>query len=81
VAQPTRGVDIGGIEFLHARILAARDAGQAELLISADLNEILALSDRIAVLYAGRIVGEVEAARAEARQLGMWMTGATARPA
>jgi ABC-type uncharacterized transport system ATPase subunit len=81
LGQPTRGVDIGGIEFLHARILAARDAGQAVLLVSADLNEVLALSDRIAVLYAGRIVGEVEAERAEARQLGMWMTGATARPA
>jgi simple sugar transport system ATP-binding protein len=75
LGQPTRGVDVGGIEFLHTRILAARDAGQAVLLVSADLHEILALADRIAVLFEGRIAGEVAAAHATAPQLGAWMTG------
>ncbi len=55
-AQPTRGVDVGAIEFIHAELREARDAGKAMLLVSADLPEILALSDRIAVMYGGRIV-------------------------
>ena len=55
-AQPTRGVDVGAIEFIHARLRAARDAGKAVLLVSADLAEVLALADRIAVMYGGRIV-------------------------
>ncbi|WP_067539295.1 ABC transporter ATP-binding protein [Nocardia crassostreae] len=58
-AQPTRGVDIGAIEFIHARLVAERDTGTAVLLISAELDEILALADRVAVIYNGRIVGEV----------------------
>ncbi|WP_194819647.1 ABC transporter ATP-binding protein [Nocardia sp. XZ_19_385] len=58
-AQPTRGVDIGAIEFIHARLVAERDTGTAVLLISAELDEILALSDRVAVIYNGQIVGEV----------------------
>ena len=53
-AQPTRGVDVGAIEFIHARLREARDAGKAVLLVSADLAEILALSDRIAVMYGAR---------------------------
>lgn len=76
LAHPTRGVDVRGIEFVHARVLAARDAGCAVLLLSADLQEILTLSDRIAVLFAGRIAGTVAAREADARQLGLWMTGA-----
>jgi simple sugar transport system ATP-binding protein len=80
LAQPTRGVDVGGIAFIHRRILAARQEGKAVLLISADLDEIMALSDRIAVLYEGRIVGEVEAAHADAQSLGLWMTGAGGSP-
>ncbi len=75
LAQPTRGVDVGGIAFLHARILAARAAGCAIVLVSADLNEILALSDRIAVLYHGRIVATTPAEAADVGQLGLWMTG------
>ena len=55
-AQPTRGVDVGAIEFIHARLRDARDAGKAILLVSADLAEILALSDRIAVMYGGKLV-------------------------
>ncbi len=75
LGQPTRGVDVGGIEFLHARILAARDAGCAVLLVSADLAEIGALSDRIAVLFEGRIVGWMDAGRVDPRRLGLLMTG------
>ncbi|UGT53460.1 ABC transporter ATP-binding protein [Nocardia asteroides] len=58
-AQPTRGVDVGAIEFIHSRLVAERDSGTAVLLISAELDEILALSDRIAVIHNGKIVGEV----------------------
>jgi simple sugar transport system ATP-binding protein len=75
LAQPTRGVDVGGIAFLHERILVARAAGAGVLLISADLNEILALADRIVVLFGGRVVGEVPAAAADPARLGLWMTG------
>jgi len=77
LAQPTRGVDVGGIAFLHTQILRARDDGKAILLISADLNEILALADRVLVLFAGRVAGECLAADATAAQLGAWMTGET----
>ncbi|MFE3360771.1 heme ABC transporter ATP-binding protein, partial [Streptomyces californicus] len=58
-AQPTRGVDVGAIEFIHSRLVAERDSGTGVLLISAELDEILALSDRIAVIHNGQIVGEV----------------------
>jgi len=76
LGQPTRGVDLGGIEFLHARIRAACDAGAAVLLVSADLVEILALADRIVVLYGGRLRGPVDASVATAGRLGRLMTGA-----
>ena len=58
IGQPTRGVDIGAIEFIHKRIVALRDAGKAVLLVSVELDEIMALSDRIAVMFDGRIMGE-----------------------
>ncbi|GGR49127.1 sugar ABC transporter ATP-binding protein [Deinococcus seoulensis] len=74
-SQPTRGVDIGAIEFIHARIVEARDQGLAVLLISADLGEVMNLSDRILVMYEGRVVGEVDAAGATETQLGLLMTG------
>ncbi len=77
LAQPTRGVDVGGIAFLHTQILKARDSGKAILLISADLNEILALADRVLVLFAGRVAGECRADQATAAELGAWMTGGT----
>ena len=66
-AQPTRGVDVGAIEFIHARLREARDAGKAILLVSADLAEILALSDRIAVMYGGKFVDVLPRARRQRR--------------
>jgi simple sugar transport system ATP-binding protein len=76
LAQPTRGVDIGAIEFIHRQIVRARDIGLAVLLISADLNEILSLSDRIAVMFEGRVMGELPASEADAETLGLMMAGA-----
>lgn len=75
-SQPTRGVDIGAIEFIHKKIIETRDEGKAVLLISADLNEVLSLSDRIGVLFEGRLVGIVDAAEASEMQLGLMMSGA-----
>ncbi len=75
-AQPTRGVDVGAIEFIHARLREARDAGKAILLVSADLAEVLALSDRVAVLYGGRIAVTLARAAATTEVLGPYMTGA-----
>jgi simple sugar transport system ATP-binding protein len=77
-AQPTRGVDVGAIEFIHAQIRKARDEGKAVLLVSADLPEVLALSDRIAVMYGGRFVTLRNAAECDAEILGPFMTGAAA---
>ncbi len=74
-SQPTRGVDVGSIEFIHNQIINQRDNGVAVLLISAELDEVLALSDRIAVMYEGRIVDIVEAATATREQLGLLMAG------
>jgi general nucleoside transport system ATP-binding protein len=76
VGQPTRGVDIGAIEFIHRQILAMRDQGSAVLLVSVELDEILALADRILVMFQGRIVGEVAGAAADERQLGLLMANA-----
>jgi simple sugar transport system ATP-binding protein len=75
VGQPTRGVDIGAIEFIHGRLIAMRDAGKAVLLVSVELDEILALADRILVMFDGRIVGEVMPAEATERRLGLMMAG------
>ena len=75
-AQPTRGVDVGAIEFIHAQLRAARAAGKAILLVSADLTEILALSDRIAVMYEGRFATVLPRAAASEEVLGPYMTGA-----
>ena len=77
-AQPTRGVDVGAIEFIHGQLLAARAAGKAILLVSAELSEILELSDRVAVMYGGRVVAIVPRAEASAESLGPLMTGASA---
>ena len=78
VGQPTRGVDIGAIEFIHRRLIEMRDAGAAILLVSAELEEILALSDRIAVMFEGRLVGTLDAAQATTREIGLMMAGETA---
>jgi general nucleoside transport system ATP-binding protein len=75
-SQPTRGVDVGAIEFIHARLIAARDAGKAILLVSAELNEVLSLSDRVAVMCGGRFVVVMPAADATEELLGEYMTGA-----
>jgi len=75
VSQPTRGVDIGAIEFIHRKLVALRDAGCAVLLVSAELEEVTALADRLLVIYEGRIVGEVDPARATKEQIGLMMAG------
>jgi simple sugar transport system ATP-binding protein len=77
VSQPTRGVDVGSIEFIHERLVEQRNAGKAVLLISTELDEVLALADRIAVMYRGQIVGVVEANTDRAR-LGQMMAGVAA---
>ena len=74
-AQPTRGVDIGATEYIHALLLEQRQKGLAILLISEDLDEIMALSDRIAVIYEGQIMGVVDGEKATAEQLGLLMAG------
>lgn len=74
-SQPTRGVDVGSIEFIHKNIITERDAGTAVLLVSAELDEILALSDRIAVMYKGRIVDIVDAGVTNREELGLMMAG------
>lgn len=76
-AQPTRGVDVGSIEFIHEQIIAERNAGKAVILISTELDEVLALADRIAVMYRGKIVGIVDAS-ATREQLGKMMAGVAA---
>jgi ABC-type uncharacterized transport system ATPase subunit len=78
-AQPTRGVDVGAIEFIHGRLREARAAGKAVLLVSADLQEVLALADRIAVMYGGRFVAVLPRAAASEEVLGRYMTGAQPR--
>jgi ABC-type uncharacterized transport system ATPase subunit len=74
-AQPTRGIDVGSIEFIHSQIIEQRDAGAAVLLVSAELDEIMALSDRIAVLYKGEVIDTVPAHDASREQLGLLMAG------
>jgi general nucleoside transport system ATP-binding protein len=76
-SQPTRGVDVGAIEFIHRQILEQRSEGKAILLISLELEEVRSLSDRIVVLYAGKIVGEV-GPEATDEELGLLMAGHTA---
>ena len=76
VAQPTRGVDIGAMEYIHERLLDLRDEGKAVLLISADLDEVKNLSDRLAVIYDGKLVVEGKPEEFSDMELGLWMTGA-----
>ena len=75
VGQPTRGVDIGAIEFIHQQIIALRDQGKAILLVSVELDEILSLSDRIAVMFDGKIMGERLPDQTDERELGLLMAG------
>jgi simple sugar transport system ATP-binding protein len=80
VGQPTRGVDIGAIEFIHRRIVELRDAGKAVLVVSVELDEIMGLSDRILVMAGGEIVGEVAGGDANERTLGLMMAGVRGEP-
>ncbi|WP_299878295.1 ABC transporter ATP-binding protein [uncultured Sulfitobacter sp.] len=77
IGQPTRGVDIGAIEFIHQQIVALRDQGKAILLVSVELDEIMALSDRIAVMFDGQIMGERLPAETDEKELGLLMAGIT----
>jgi len=75
VGQPTRGVDIGAIEFIHQQIIDLRDRGKAILLVSVELEEILSMSDRIAVMFDGRIMGERLPDETDEKELGLLMAG------
>lgn len=77
-SQPTRGVDVGSIEFIHARIIEARDRGAAVLLVSAELDEVLGLADRVAVMYDGRIVAQMAAGDVDRAHVGRLMAGGDA---
>jgi len=74
-AQPTRGIDVGATEFVHGQFLALRARGGAVLLVSEDLEELFALSDRIAVMYGGRIVADMPAKEATIERVGLAMAG------
>lgn len=74
--QPTRGLDVGSIEYIHKEIVAMRDRGVAVLLVSAELDEIMSLSDRIAVMFHGQIVAVVDSRKVSREELGLWMAGA-----
>jgi simple sugar transport system ATP-binding protein len=80
-SQPTRGLDVGSIEYIHNRIIQKRDEGTAILVVSSELDEILALSDRIAVMYRGKIMEIVEASKVDKEYLGLLMAGIDASKA
>ena len=74
--QPTRGLDVGAIEYIHRQIVAERDKGKAVLLVSLELDEVMNLSDRILVMYEGEIVGEFDPKTTTVQELGLYMAGA-----
>ena len=74
--QPTRGLDVGAIEYIHAQLVAQRDAGKAVLLVSLELDEVMNVSDRILVMYEGEIVGELDPKTTTVQELGLYMAGA-----
>ena len=74
--QPTRGLDVGAIEYIHSQLVAQRDAGKAVLLVSLELDEVMSLSDRILVMYEGEIVGELDPKTTTIQELGLYMAGA-----
>ncbi len=74
--QPTRGLDVGAIEYIHRQLVSARDAGKAVLLVSLELDEVMNLSDRILVMYEGEIVGELDPKKTTVEELGLYMAGA-----
>jgi simple sugar transport system ATP-binding protein len=73
--QPTRGLDVGAIEYIHKRIVEQRDSGKAVLLVSLELDEILNLSDRIAVIHGGEIIDIVDASKVSENEVGLMMAG------
>ena len=74
--QPTRGLDVGAIEYIHAQIVKDRDEGAGVLLVSLELDEVMNLSDRILVMYEGEIVGELDPKKTTVQELGLYMAGA-----
>ena len=74
--QPTRGLDVGAIEYIHKQIVAERDKGRAVLLVSLELDEVMNLSDRILVIYEGELVGEFDPRKTTVEELGLYMAGA-----
>jgi simple sugar transport system ATP-binding protein len=74
--QPTRGLDVGAIEYIHRQLIAQRDAGKAVLLVSLELEEVLGVPDRILVMYEGEIVGEFDPQKTTREELGLYMAGA-----
>ena len=74
--QPTRGLDVGAIEYIHHQIVAQRDAGKAVLLVSLELDEVMDVSDRILVMYEGEIVGELDPKTTTVEEMGLYMAGA-----
>ena len=77
--QPTRGLDVGAIEFIHKKLVAQRDLGHAVLLVSLELEEVMSVSDRILVMYEGEIVGELDPKKTTVEELGLYMSGAKRR--
>ena len=73
--QPTRGLDVGAIEYIHKQLVAQRDRQKAVLLVSLELDEVLNVADRILVMFEGRIVAELEAKNTTAQELGLYMAG------
>ena len=74
--QPTRGLDVGAIEYIHKQLVAERDKGKAVLLVSLELDEVMSLADRILVMYEGEIVGELDPKTTTVQELGLYMAGA-----
>ena len=77
-AQPTRGIDVGSIEFIHSQIIAQRDQGVAVLVVSAELDEVLGLADRVAVMFDGRVVATLPIEEATRERVGLLMAGSEA---
>lgn len=73
--QPTRGLDVGSIEYIHRRLVEQRDSGKAVLLVSLELDEVLDLSDRIAIINNGELIGTVNASETDEKEVGLMMTG------
>jgi simple sugar transport system ATP-binding protein len=78
LSQPTRGLDVGSIQYIHGRVVAKRDEGIGVVLNSSELDEVMALADRIVVMYRGRIIGELERAGASRDAVGLLMAGSVA---